>query len=75
MVERDYSKESLHNERQLASKTSSRLKIMHKKEMKKERNRGDEELRAATKTFLKENTSSRQKQKKDLYQIEKEIIR
>ena len=54
MAERDYSKESLHNERQLASKISSRLEIMHKKEMKKEHNRGEKELRAATKKFRKE---------------------
>ena len=38
VVEREYSKESLHNERQLASKIISRLEIMHKKEMNKERN-------------------------------------
>ena len=75
MVERDSSKESLHNERQVASKISSRLEIMHKKEMKKERNRGEEELRAATKKFRKEKTSSRKKQKKALHQIEKERIR
>ena len=53
MVERYYSKDSLHNERQMASKISSRLEIMHKKEMKKERNRGEKELRAATKKFMK----------------------
>ena len=40
MAERDSSKESLHNERQLASKISSRLEIMHNKDMKKEHNRG-----------------------------------
>ena len=75
MVERDSSKESLHNERQLASKISSRLEIMHKKQMKKERNREEEELRAATKKFRKEKTSSRKKQKKALHQIKKERIR
>ena len=42
--------------------------------MKKERNRGEKELRAATKNFWKENTSSRKKQKKDLQYIEKERI-
>ena len=61
MVERDSSKESLHNERQLASKFSSRIEIMHKKEMKKERDRGEEELCAATKKFRKEKISSRKK--------------
>ena len=48
---------------------------MHKKEMMKERNRGEKELHAATKIFRKEKTSSRKKQKKDLHQIEKERIR
>ena len=48
MAERDSSKESLHNERQVASKISSRLEIMHKKETKKERNMREKELRAAT---------------------------
>ena len=67
MVERDSSKESLHNERQLASKFSLSLDITHKKEMKKERNRGEEKLRAATKKFRKEKTSSRKNQKKALY--------
>ena len=47
MVDRDSSKESLQNERQMASKISSRLEIMHKKKTKKERNRGENELRAA----------------------------
>ena len=75
MVERDSSKESLHNERQLDSKISSRLEIMHKKDMKKECNRGEEELRAATKKYRKEKTSYRKKQRKDLHQIEKERIR
>ena len=75
MVERDSSKESLHNERQLASKFSSSLDIMHKKEMKKERNRGEEELRAAIKKFKNKKTSFRKKQKKALHQIEKERIR
>ena len=56
MVGRDSSKESLHNERKLASKISSRLEIMHKKKMKKERNRGENELRAVTKKFRKEKT-------------------
>ena len=51
MVEKDSSKKSLHNERQLSSKISSRLEIMHKQEMKKDRNRGEKELRAATKLF------------------------
>ena len=75
MAERDYSKESLHNEGQVASKISSWFDIMHKKETKKERNRGEKELRAATKKFRKEKTSSCNKQKKDLHQIEKERIR
>ena len=75
MVERDSSKESLHNERQLASKFSSRLDIMHNNEMKKYSNRGEEELRASTKKFRKDKTLSRKKQKKDLHQIEKERIR
>ena len=48
---------------------------MHKKEMKIERNREEEELRAATKKFRKEKTSSRKKQNKALHQIEKERIR
>ena len=56
MVERDSSKESLRNERQAASKFSSRLEIIHKKEMKKDRNRGEKELRSATKLFRKEKT-------------------
>ena len=43
--------------------------------MKKESNRGEKELRAATKLFIKEKTSSRKKQKKALHQIEKESIR
>ena len=43
--------------------------MMHKKEIKKERNRGEKELRAATKKFLKEKTLSRKKQKKALHQI------
>ena len=75
MAERDYSKESLHTERQMASKISSRLEIMHKKDTKKERNRGEKELRDTTKLFRKEKTSSRKKKKKDLHQIEKESIR
>ena len=75
MAERYSSKEILHNERQLASEISSRLEIMHKKEMKKERNRGEKELRATTKKFRKEKTSSCKTQKKDLHQIEKERIR
>ena len=58
MVERDSSKESLRNERQVASKISSSLEIMHKKDMNKESNRGEKELRAATKIFQKEKTSS-----------------
>ena len=75
MAERDSSKESLYNERQVASKISSSLEIMHKKDMNKESNRGEKELRAATKIFRKKNTSSCKKQKKDLHQIEKERIR
>ena len=75
MVERDSSKESLHNERQVACKTSSRLEIMHKKWMKKGCNRGDKELRAATKLFRNYKTSSRKKQKKALHHIEKKRIR
>ena len=55
----------------MASKISSRIEIMHKKEMKKKRNRGEEELRAATKKYRKEKTSYRKKQRKDLHQIEK----
>ena len=51
MVERDSSKDSLHNERQMASKISSRLEIMHKKEMKKERKSREKGLRVATKKF------------------------
>ena len=74
MVDRDSLKESLHNEQELAYKISSRLEIMHKKETKKERNRGEKELRAATKNFWKENTPSRKKQKKALHQIDKERI-
>ena len=58
MVERDSSKESLHNELKLASKISARLDMMHKKDMKKERNRVQEELRAATKKFSKERKSA-----------------
>ena len=69
MVERYSSKESLRNERQMASKISSRLEIMHKKEIKKESNRGEKELRAATKLFRKEKNSSRKKHKKALHQI------
>ena len=69
MVERDSSKESLRNEWQLDYKVSSRIEIMHKKEMKKERNRGEKELRAATKLFLKEKTSLQKNLKKDLHQI------
>ena len=53
MAERDSSKDSLHNERQAASKISSRIEIMHKKGMKKERNRGEKDLRSATKLFRK----------------------
>ena len=75
MVERDSSKESLHNERQVASKISSRLEMIHKKEMNKERNRGEKEVHAKTKIFRKENTSSRKKQEKDLHQIDKDRIR
>ena len=71
MVEKDSSKESLHNELQLASKISARLDMMHKKDMKKERNRVEEELRAATKKFSKERKSSRKNQKKAFHQIEK----
>ena len=56
MVERASSKESIHNKRQLASKFISRLEIMHKKEMKKESNRVEEDLSAATKKFRKEKT-------------------
>ena len=48
---------------------------MHKQEMKKDRNRGEKELGAATKLFRKDKTSSHKKQKKYLYQIEKERIR
>ena len=48
---------------------------MHKKEMKKERNRGEEELCAATKKFRKDKTSSCRNQKKALHHIEKERIR
>ena len=48
---------------------------MNKREMRKERNRGEKELHTATKKFRKEKTSSCKKQKKDLHQIEKERIR
>ena len=75
MVERDYSKESLHNERQLDSKVSSRLEIMYKKETNKESNRVYKEIRDATKLFRKEKTSSLGKLKKALHQIEKDRIR
>ena len=75
MVERYSSKEILHNERQLTPKISSRIEIMHKQDMKKERNSGDKELHAATKIFRKEKTSSHKKQKKALHHIEKERIR
>ena len=75
MVERDSPKDSLHNERRMASKISSRLEIMHKKEIKKECNRREKELHAAAKLFRKEKTSSRKNQKKALHQIEKERIR
>ena len=75
MVKRDYSKEILRNERQVASKISSRLEIMHKKDINNERNRGEKELRTTTKLFRKEKTSSCKKKKKGLYQIEKERIR
>ena len=69
MVKRYSSRESLHDERQLDPKISSRLDMMHKKEIKKERNRVEKELRAATKKFIKEKTSSRKKQKKAMQQI------
>ena len=59
----------------MVSKISSRLEIMHKKEMNKERNRGEEQLRVATKKFRKEKTLSCKNQKKALHQIEKERIR
>ena len=75
MVERDSSIESLHNERQLPSKISSRLEIIHKKDMKKERYRGEKDLLASTKKFRKEKTSSRKKHKKALHHIEKESMR
>ena len=69
MVERNSSKESLHNERQLASKVSSRPERIHKKETKKENNRVEKELLAATKIFRKEKSSSCKKLKKALHQI------
>ena len=53
MLERYSSKESLHNERKLDSNISSRLEKINKKEMKKDRNRGEKDLRAATKKFRK----------------------
>ena len=71
MVERNSSKESLHNERQLASKISSRIERMNKKEMNKDRNRGEKDIRATTKLFRKEKTSYQKNLKKDLHQIEK----
>ena len=74
-MERDSSKDIPHNERKVASKVSSGLERIHKKEMNKERNRGDKELRAATKLFRKEKTSSLKKLKKALHHIEKERIR
>ena len=75
MVERDSSKDSLRNEQQVASKVSSRLEIMHKKETNKDRKMGDKELRAKTNIFRKDKTSSRKKLKKALQHIEKERIR
>ena len=75
MVYRYSSKESLHNEWQVDSKVSSRLEIMHKKEMKKERKRGEKEICAATKLFQKDNTLSHKKLKKALHHIERERIR
>ena len=75
MLEKDSSKESLHNERKVAYKIISRLEIMHKKDMNKESNRGEKELHAATKLFQKEKNSSCKKQKKDQQQIEKKRIR
>ena len=51
-------KESLRNERQVASIVSSRLGIMHKKEINKEHNRGEKDLRDATKIFQEEKNSS-----------------
>ena len=75
MVDRDSSKDSLRNERQVASKVSSRLERMYRKETKKERNMGEKYLRAATKLFRKEKTAYRKNLKKALHQIEKERIR
>ena len=74
MVERYSSKESLRNEQKMAFKISSRLEIMNKKEMEKECNRVEKELRAATKKFRKKKTSSRKNQEKDLHHIEKDRI-
>ena len=48
---------------------------MHKKDMKKDRNRGEKEIHATTKLFRKEKTSYHKNLKKDLHQIEKERIR
>ena len=69
MAERGPSKESLHNERQVASKVSSRIDIMHKKDTKKERNRGEKELLVATKLVQKETNLSRKNLKKALHLI------
>ena len=69
MVKRYYSKYSLLDELQVDSKVASRLEIMNKKEMKKERNRVEKELHVATKLFLEEKISSRKKLKKDLHHI------
>ena len=51
MAEREYSKDNLRNKQKVASKVSSRIDTMHNKDMKKECNRGEKELRAATKLF------------------------
>ena len=48
---------------------------MHNKDMKEECNRGDKDLRDATKIFQEEKNSSWKKLKKDLYQIKKERIK
>ena len=47
---------------------------MHKKDMKKDRNRGEKEIRATTNIFRKEKTSYHKNLKKDLHQIDKERI-
>ena len=51
------------------SKVSSRIDRMHKKDTKKERNRGEKELLVATKLVQKETNLSRKNLKKALHLI------